>query len=357
MTWLLARRRMAAPVAVLLLSIAAARLVTVVHGSSPVPWGIALGYGLVYGSGIALTTLSLVLVYRAARIINFSQAAYGANATILFLLLESAEHWNYWLAFAVSLLATAAAAFLIELLVLRRFTTAPRLVLTLITVALLLILDATAQYLPQAFGFRPPKFGQPIANLPTGRVRTPFDSVHFRWAGAPFTGDQIALVVATFAVVVALTLFLRRSRLGAAIRGASENAPRLEQLGISTGVLSSTVWVLVAVLSAVAGILSALAGSTSVAQAVAGGGAGYGALMTALAAAVFARLDDLPLAFAAALGISIFEQGLSWSYNNDRAVTDIIQFALILVVLLLQRARSSRTDAAASSTWVGSEEI
>lgn len=357
MTWLLAQRRVALPVVVIAVSVLAGRFITNLHGGSVVPWGVEVGYGLVFGSGTALMTLGLVLVYRSSRVINFSQAAYGANSAIFFLLLTTAEHWNYWLALVVSVLATAAAAFLVELLILRHFANAPRLVMTLITVALLLVLDATGQSLPRAFGFRPPKNGQPIANLPTARTRTPFDGLHFHWAGAPFNGDQLVLVGASIAIAVGLSLFLRRSRIGSAIRGASENAARVEQLGVSTGVLSSIVWVLVAVLSAVAGILAATAGTSSVAQAVAGGGAGYPALMTALAAAVFARMDDLPLAFASALGLSILEQGLSWAYNNDRAVLDLIQFGLILVVLLLQRARSARTDAAASSTWVGSEEI
>ena len=357
MTWLLARRRLTFAPAAILVAVVAGRLVTVVHGGSTVPWGVEVGYGLVYGSATALVTLGLVLVYRSARIINFSQAAFGANAAIFFLLLVSAEHWNYWVALVVSVLATAVAAFLIELLILRKFATSPRLVLTLITVALLLVLDATGQSLPRAFGFRPPKNGQPIANLPTARPRTPFDGWHFHWAGAPFNGDQVVLVVAAVAIAVGLAVFLRRTRIGTAIRGASENASRLEQLGISTGILSSAVWVLVAVLSAVGGILGATAGSTSVAQAVNGGGAGYPALMTALAAAVFARLDDLPLAFASALGVGIFEEGLAWAFNNDRAVIDLVQFGLILVILLLQRARSARTDASASSSWVGSEEI
>jgi branched-chain amino acid transport system permease protein len=357
MTWLSSRRRLAVAPAAILAAVLAGRLVTVVHGGSTVPWGVEVGYGLVYGSATALVTLGLVLVYRSARVINFSQAAYGANAAIFFLLLVSAEHWNYWLALVVSVLATAVVAFLVELLVLRKFATSPRLVLTLVTVALLLVLDATGQSLPRAFGFRPPKNGQPIANLPTERPRTPFGHWHFHWAGAPFNGDQVVLVAAAVAIAVGLAVFLRRTRIGTAIRGASENASRLEQLGISTGILSSAVWVLVAVLSAVGAILSATAGSTSVAQAVQGGGAGYPALMTALAAAVFARLDDLPLAFASALAVGILEQGLAWAYNNDRAVIDLIQFGLILVILLLQRARSARTDASASSSWVGSEEI
>jgi branched-chain amino acid transport system permease protein len=345
------------PVLVLVVAIAAGRLISVVHGSSPVPWGVEIGLGLVFGAGTALTAVCLVLVYRSAKVINFSQAAFGANAVILFLLLTTAEHWNYWLAFAVSVLAAAAMAFMIELLVLRRFATSPRLVLTLITVVLVQILDAVGLWLPIAFGFRPPANGRPVVALPATPARTPFDHVRFRWAGAPFNGNEVALVVTSVVVALALVLFLRWSRLGTAVRAASENSQRVEQLGISSGLLSSTVWVLVATLAAIVGILSATAGSVTVQQSVQAGGTGLSVLMAALAAAVFARLEDLPMAFAAAVGLTIFEQGLGWSFNNDPALIAVVQFLLILVVLLLQRSRSSRTDAAAASSWVGSEEI
>jgi branched-chain amino acid transport system permease protein len=345
------------PALILAIAIVAGRLITVVHGTSTVPWGIEIGYGLVFGSATALTAVGLVLVYRSAKVINFSQAAFGANAAILFLLLTTAERWSFWWAFAVSVLAAAAVAFLVELLVLRRFSASPRIVLTLITVVLVQILDAVGLELPNWFGFRPPKNGNPVALLPTVPARTPFEGLRFRWAGAPFNGNQVALVVTTVAVTLALTVFLRRSRLGTAVRAASENSQRVEQLGISSGLLSSTVWVLVAVLAAVVGILSATAGSSTVQQSVAAGGTGLTVLMAALAAAVFARFDDLPTAFAAAVGLTIFEQGLSWSFNNDPAVTALVQGALILVVLLFQRSRATRTDEAAASSWVGSEEI
>jgi branched-chain amino acid transport system permease protein len=350
-------RRAAFPVLVLVLGVVAGRVVTEVHGSSPAPWGVLLGYGAIFGSGTALSTVGLVLVYRSARVINFSQAAYGANAAVLFLLLTTGKGWGYWPALGVSLLAAVLVAALVELLVLRKFTHSPRLVLTLITVVVAQLLAATAILMPRLFGYSPPKNGLPYVRLPSFPSDTPFDSHRFRWAGAPFNGDQVALVVATLLVTVALGVFLRRSRIGTAIRGAAENASRVEQLGVSTGVLSATTWVLVALLSAIGAILATTAAGGTLTQYSQGGRASYGPLMVALTAAVIARLESLPVAFAAAIGLTFFEQGLTWSFNNDAAVLDIVRFALILLVLLLQPARRSRTDAAASSSWAGSEEI
>lgn len=344
------------PLLLLAVAVAAGRVVTLVHGGSTVPWGLEVGYGLVFGSATALTAVGLVLIYRAARVINFSQAAFGANAAILFLLLDTAEGWDFWLAAGAAVAASVLVGFLVELLVLRRFASSPRLVLTLITVVLVQVLDAVGLGLPWLFGFRPDSSGAPV-RLPTAPASTPFGGTAFKWGGIPFNGNQVALVVTTLVLTAALTLFLRRSRLGTALRGASENSQRVEQLGISSGLLSSTVWVLVVTLSAIGGILAATAGSITVQQSVSAGGTGLAALMSALAAAVFARLDDLPMAFAAAVGLTIFEQGLGWAFDNDQAVIDIVQFGLILLVLLLQRARSSRTDPAAASSWVGTEEI
>jgi branched-chain amino acid transport system permease protein len=350
-------RSAAAPVVFLVLAVLAGRLVTVLHGSSTAPWGVLLGYGAVFGCGTALSTVGLVLVYRSARIINFSQAAYGTNAALLFLLLTTAKGWNYWLALFTCVLATAALAFLVELLVIRKFARAPRLVLTLITVVLVQLLAALAILQPRMFGYSPPKNGLPYVRLPSFPARTPFQDTHFRWAGAPFNGDQVALVVATVTLILALGVFLRRSRLGTAIRGAAENSSRVEQLGVSTGVLSSTTWTLVAVLSAFGAILATTAHGGTLAANAQTADAGYGVLMVALTAAVIARMESLPMAFAAAFGLTAFEQGLTWSFNNDKAILDLARFGLILLVLMLQPARRSRTDAAASSSWAGSEEI
>jgi branched-chain amino acid transport system permease protein len=345
-----------APLAFLLLAIAAGRLVTEVHGSSPAPWGVLLGYGAIFGCGTALSTVGLVLVYRSARIINFSQAAYGANASLLFLLLTTAKGWAYWPALIASVLGAGVLGYLVELLVIRKFANAPRLVLTLITVVLVQLLSAMAILQTRAFGFSPPEDGMPSVPLPTTPASTPFEDWRFRWAGAPFNGDQVVLVVATVLIIVGLGVFLRRSRLGIAIRGAAENATRVEQLGVSTGVLSATTWTLVAVLSAVGAVLATTAQGGTLTQVGQSDGAGYGALMVALIAALIARLESLPMACAAALGLTVFEQGLAWSFNNDSAVLNVVRFGLVLLVLLVQPVKRTRADSTGGS-WAGTEEI
>jgi branched-chain amino acid transport system permease protein len=350
----LLRRPGLGPVAVLALGVIAGWLISSAKGGHTVPVGLLIGYGLVLGCGAGLSAIGLVLVYRSARIINFSQAAYGTNAVLLYLLLAGSEHWSYWLAFPVAVVATAAVAALVELLVIRKFSDGSRLVLTLVTVVVLQLLDGFGALLPRAFGYRPDQSGQPAA-LPATPPPAPFVHDRFNWAGAPLNGSQIELVVITVAMVLALSWFLRRSRLGLSVRAAAENAKRAGQLGISHGILSMTVWTIVAVLSAVGAITAATAQGTSLAQA-AGGSQGYSILLMALAGAVLARLDNIPMAFAGAVALSIFEQGVQWAYANT-AVVDVAQFVVILAALLVPRASRARTDEAFASSWAATQEL
>src|SRR5207302_546761 len=74
-------------------------------------------------------------------------------------------------------------------------------------------------------------------------------------------------------------------------------------------------------------------------------------LLAPLAAAVIARMESLPMAVVAALGIGVFQQAVFWNYPRSSTV-DVGLFAIILVALLLQRRRVSRVDDAGLGGYV-----
>ena len=146
-------------------------------------------------------------------------------------------------------------------------------------------------------------------------------------------------------VVALLTLFLRRSALGVAIRASSANAERAMLLGIPVRRLSTVVWSIAAVLSGLSAMLAApLVGS--------GGSftSGPALLLPALAAAVLARMENLPGAMVAGVGIGVFQEAVFW--NTSRAsLVDVGLLAAVLVGLLLQRDKLSRADDALGGSW------
>ena len=342
------------------------------HGGFPwVPWSVQIGLSGVFGCLTALAAVGIILVYRSGRIINFSQSGFGLSATMLYLLLRSAWGWSFWLAVPFAIGIAAFIGVLVEVFIVRRFANAPRLVLTVATIALAQAFAGITLLLPRVWGYEKipndPTGG--LAGLPAQAPRTPFDRLTISWYPLRFSGAHVATVIVTIVVMAGLAAFFRYSSLGIAVRGASENASRAQLLGINTNNVSTVVWIVAAVLSAVAALLYAMVIGQSVLgamgrtlQSSGGGGSGLAeaigvtVLLRALAAAVIARMERIPLAVAAALAISIFEQSVFWSLRQS-ALVDAVLLGVVIVALLAQRGRFARVDESATSTWAATEEI
>ena len=117
----------------------------------PAPMGIVLNGALV-GGRIALIALGIALVYRANRIVNFAQGDLGALPAVLGVMLVVAWGWSYWFGLIVGLLAAVLLGVLVESLIVRRFFTAPRLVLTVATIGLSQLLAGAGAVPAAAFG-------------------------------------------------------------------------------------------------------------------------------------------------------------------------------------------------------------
>jgi branched-chain amino acid transport system permease protein len=302
------------------------------------PAGIVL-LGVVLGSLTGLTAIGIVLVYRASRIVNFAQASLGSAVGVLSVLVFTTWHWNYFLAFGLGLAIATLTGCAIERLVVRRFFWAPLLILTLATIGIAQILGGVELILPTLFG-------QPLV---TNSFKTPLSGT-FTVRPVLFTGSHLLIVLIVPVVVAALVWFLRATSAGKGIRASAENAERAMLLGIPVRRLSMIVWAIAAVLSALAIMLTApiqplpptvLSGPVI--------------LLPSLAAAVLARMESLPRAFIAGIGIGILQQATFWSTSRSSS-TDVAFLVVILVALLLQRDRLSRADDASASSWVAAQE-
>jgi branched-chain amino acid transport system permease protein len=301
------------------------------------PAGVVL-QGVVLGSLTGLSAVGLVLVYRACRIVNFAQAALGSAAGMLATQLFQQREWNYYVAFAMGIVVAALVGALADKLVIQRFFWAPRLVLTVATIGLAQILSGVELTLPSMFGG-----GGPLGGL-SGGFKTPLD-VQFTVSPLLFKGAHVQVLVVVPVVLALMTLFLRRSSVGVGIRASAANAERAMLLGIPVRRLSTVVWAVATVLSALSAMLSApLIGSGSNFT------SGPGLLLPALAAAVLARMESLPRAMVAGIAVGVFQQGVFWNYSKASLVDVGLLFA-ILLGLLLQRDKLSRSDDALGASW------
>ncbi|MEO7804907.1 MAG: ABC transporter permease [Actinomycetota bacterium] len=308
--------------------------------------------GLVSGLLNGLLAVGIVLIYRSSRIINFAQGALGGAGGVFAYNLATILNWPFLLAFAAGVLIGGVIGMAVELGFIRRFFNAPRLVLTVFTIALLAFLEPAANFIATLPIFR---VQDQSAQQLRGRVavKVPFNDFHFQIGDLPlkFGFSHLFAIVMVVAALVALGLFLRYSRFGIAIRASAENVDRARLLGINVGSLSLTVWVIAGLLSGLAVVLT---GSISANFSV--GFAPPAVLLTALAAAVIARMRSLPIAVAAAVGISILHEAVKWSFEKQLPLINLGTFIAILVALLIQREKLQRSEASEASSWKATAE-
>ncbi|HET7530239.1 MAG TPA: ABC transporter permease [Mycobacteriales bacterium] len=294
--------------------------------------GVALGalYGIV---GVAL-----VLVYKTSRIINFAAAAVGAVPAITAVLLSTSQHISYLLTMPIAVVGGLLSGALTEMLVMRRFKRTSRLIVTVVTIGV-------AQGFAALGFFIPIWFGEKATGVP--KVETPWQGFQITNSrGNPIlTGNQLF----AFGVVVVLTfglmLFLKRSRMGIALRAAAENGDRAELLGVPVDRVNTVAW-------AIAGLLSAMAiFSIAPLYGVPGDATlGFQTLLYGLAAAVVARMENLGLALLMGMGIGlVIISSVANTGSNDLA--SAIMLPIILAALLVQRRSRSRAIDVDASSW------
>ena len=309
--------------------------------SRGLPPGIVL-LGVVLGSLTALTAMGLVLVYRAARVINFAQVAIGSAAASLTLELANIRHWSYWAAAGAGLAFAALLGAAVDLLVIRRFFSVPRLILTLATVGLAQVFAGIEIAMPSLFG--------DSRSVLSASMEVPID---FTREVKPilFSGGHFMIMLAVPVVMAGLVYLLKGTAVGRGIRGASENIERARLSGVPVRRLSTGVWVLAALLSTLSAILA-----LPVSGSVRGAAGEPTLLLPALAAAVLARMTSLPLAALSAIGLGVLQQTVFWT-TGRAGLIDLAYLVVILVGLSLQRDRSTRAESGALSSWVRAGDV
>jgi branched-chain amino acid transport system permease protein len=308
--------------------------------------------GIVSGMLSALTAAGIVLVYRTVRVINFAQTAFGAAGGELTFQLLQLTRVPFVVAFVLGVLASGLIALLFELIG-RRFFHAPRLIMTVYTIAAAGLLATTVREGVSHLPFLPKDRGiEESIGTASVRPRLPFPGFDFHVGGLDlrFGFPELLAIELSLVALVALAALFRFTRLGVAVRAMAENADRASLLGISVSSLSMVVWVLAGALSGIGVILT---GSLTTPGAAAG--IAPALFLPALAAAVLARMRSLPVAVGAAVAISVASQATAWSLRQDTGLINVGLLVIIGAALLLQRRGTAREDDS-SETWEATRE-
>lgn len=269
--------------------------------------------GLSLGSIYALIALGYTMVYGIAKMLNFAHGdviMIGAYSVIV-----SVMSFNLppVISILVSIAFCAVLGVIIEFLAYKPLRKASPLAVLITAIGVSYFLQNISQLI---FGTQQKAFPK-IIKLSGMRI-----------GGVEINGITIVTLAVTAIIMVALTLFINKTKIGKAMRAVSEDKEAAELMGISA---NRTISVTFAIGSALAAVASIFYGSTyTYIKPTTGSMPG----IKAFTAAVFGGIGSIPGAMLGGIMLGVIEQ-YSKAYIST-TLSDAIVFAVLIVVLLVK---------------------
>ncbi len=199
--------------------------------------------GIVNGMIYAAVALALVMIWRATRIVNYAQGAMAMFTTyIAFVVIHHGV--PYWFAFAIALATGLVLGAVVERVLVRPVESRPPLNAVILTLGVLILLEAVA---PMLFGGQTQSFPAPVSNID---ILVGTTDLYF----SPFA---LLTVGAVLLMMLLFFIVFQRTTLGLRMRAAAFNPEIARILGIRVGSMLTIGWGLAALLGALAGMLTA----------------------------------------------------------------------------------------------------
>ena len=271
--------------------------------------------GLSLGSIYALIALGYTMVYGIAKMLNFAHGdiiMIGAYAGIIAVAQMGLPPL---IAVLLSILICALLGVLIEFLAYKPLRQAPPLSVLITAIGVSYFLQNLALIL----------FGSQQKAYPTivqlGQVTL---------GSVTIDGVTILTLLVTALIMVVLSFFINRTRMGKAMRACSEDKGAAQLMGINVNSTISVTFAIGSALAAIAGVL--LCSFNTSLMPTTGSMPG----IKAFTAAVFGGIGSIPGAFLGGLLLGIIE-AMAKAYISTNLANSIV-FAVLIVVLLVKPA-------------------
>ena len=273
----------------------------------------ALANGFIYGA----VALALVLIYKATGIINFAQGSMAMFFSFVAWVLAREQGLPVWLAIVSAMVISAAFASVFERIFIRPFDPANHLPITMVTIALLSIVEGLAMLI----WFADPKaFPSPFPSKLTDYVEV---------FGARVFYSTIGIWITVTLMTVVISLLLSKTKIGLAFRSVSSNLESSRLVGINVGRTLQFGWALAASIGTLAGCLvlsdtKSLLDPSFMAK----------TLVFAFAAATICGLDSLVGALVGGLLVGQL-QTMVGGYITFIGSDLVLGFTLLVVIMVL----------------------
>ncbi len=295
-------------------------------------WVDQIVNGLGQGAILALIALGYTLVYGILRMINFAHGeVFMAGAFISFFFadaylrsgfLDSNTYLALTILLIVSIAGSTLVAVLLERIAYRRLRNAPKLVPLITAIGASLFIQSAFRGF-----FGPQPRGYPLPALLNGSVEL---------AGISVAKVQLLVFVTAIVAMVALQLFVNRSRTGRSMRAVAADSEIASLMGINVDRVVVITFIVGGILAGIAGLLFALTFTQVVFT------MGFRPGIAAFTAAVLggigsiggAALGGFVIGLLQAVGPSLFLKG--FGVPSENSLRDVFVFLVLILVLVFR---------------------
>ena len=268
--------------------------------------------GISAGGQYALIAVGYTMVYGILRLINFAHGDIFMVAGLIMVYLSATM--PLYFALPVVVILTVALGFAVERCAYKPLRQAPRMSVMISAIGVSYLLQNLAYYV--------------TGGVPKQYPELPWISDTITILGASTKRVTVITPILTLALVVALVVLIKRTKVGMAMRAASKDFETAQLMGIRINSVISVTFIIGSLLAAIGSLLY----FTNYQSIVPLSGSLPG--LRAFVAAVFGGIGSIPGAVVGAFLIGICEsviKGSDWSVFSDA-----FTFAILIVVLCVK---------------------
>lgn len=270
--------------------------------------------GISLGSVYAIIALGYTMVYGIAKMLNFAHGDVIMVGGYVSLLAMSSLGLPWWVGVLLAMVACTVLGVIIEGLAYKPLRAAPSLAVLITAIGVSYFLQNAAQLL---WGASPKSY-------------TPVVGGSLSLGGLTISGISLLTIAMCVVIMVGLTLFTSKSKMGKAMRACSEDKGAAQLMGINVNCTISLTFAIGSALAAIAGVL--LCSFNTSLMPTTGSMPG----IKAFTAAVFGGIGSIPGAFLGGMLLGIIES-LSKAYISTQLANSIV-FAVLIITLLVRPA-------------------
>jgi len=269
--------------------------------------------GLATGSIYAMVALGYTMIYGILGLINFAQGEIYMAGAFTAVLLISHLHVPFVFAFILALLVSSIVGVLMERLAFRPLRNSNPLIPLIAAIGVSLSLQSFARIL----------FGPNNRPFP---ITIDYTIVHVFGAKIPML--DMVILGASGILMVALTVFVKRSKYGRAMVASAVDGDTARLMGINVNSMITLTFIIGSVLSGAAGVMTAVYYNATYPT------MGMLTGLKAFSAAILGGVGSIPGAIIGGLILGVAEN-LGAAYISS-GLKDAVAFTIMIIVLILR---------------------